>query len=58
MPDCIPGVVRDSFGDVIFSNLPLLYCEYKGGDFFCIGSNLDGHRFYLIFAKICLSTPW
>ena len=53
MPDCIPGVVRDSFGDVIFSNLPLLYCEYKG---FGVPVPTDRYvvsDFYAIYAVYC-----
>ena len=41
MTDCIPGAVCDGFDDVVFFNLPLLYCEYKGGNFFCIAGDLD-----------------
>ena len=30
---------------------PLLYCKYKGGDFFCIASDLDRHSVHLFSKK-------
>lgn len=34
---------------------PLLYCKYKGGDFFCIASDLDRHSVHILFAFVVRS---
>lgn len=30
---------------------PLLYCEYKGGNFFCVAGDLDRHNVHLFSKK-------